>query len=173
MKVDLESLYRMQLEKYLAPQIDTLTENEIVLFYAKPSFEPEFSIRIIERGNQCFIEGRFIDKNIWLDLIEHYIKKEKKAIQVEVCLYTMPISNDFQEKILANVASVIQNKKITDEMLLDGTSYEFWTFDKINRVRSVEVNSPDSGTIEETLIKFFMRITNDLRSQTFDEKKYW
>ncbi len=171
-KIDLEKLYKSRLEEHLFPQIDTLIEKEVVLFFAKPSFNPEYSIRIVERGNQSFIEGRSLEKNLWSELLEHIKKQDEKSFSLNVSFYSKLISNNFKDRMLTSIANLIHNKKINDELPVDGISYDFRIFDKRERVRSVEVNSPKSGTIDDNMVNLCTQMINDLKSQSFDETKY-
>jgi len=173
-RIDLGNLYRSQLEEHLFPKIDTLIAKEIVLFYAKPAFSPEYSIRIIERGNQTFIEARFLEKNLWYELFEHYKRQDEKSFFINVSLYSKLISYNFKERMLATFKSVIHNKKIKDEntVSVDGISYSFLIFDKSEKVRSIEVNTPESNTIEDNMANLFTQMINDLKSESFDEAKY-
>ena len=60
----IDKWYKVELEKRLNPKIDTLQEKEVLLFIAKPSFvEPEYSVRVIDKANQSFLEVRLIE---WL-----------------------------------------------------------------------------------------------------------
>lgn len=173
-KIDIEKLYKSRLEEHLSPKIDTLIAKEIVLFFAKPSFSPEYSMRIIERGNQTFIEARFLEKNLWYELFEHYKRQDEKSFFINVSLCSKLISHNFKERMLATFKSVIHNKKINDEntVSVDGISYSFLIFDKSEKVRSVEVNTPDSGAIEDNMVNLFTQMINDLKSESFDETKY-
>ncbi len=171
-KVDLEKLYKSRLEEHLFPQIDTLIEKEVVLFFAKPSFNPEYSIRIVERGNQSFIEGRFLEKNLWTELFEHLEKHDDKPFSLNVSFYSKLISDNFKDRMLSTITNVIHDKKINDKMPVDGISYDFWIFDKRERVQSVEVNSPESGTIEDKIANLCTQMINDLKDQSFEETKY-
>lgn len=169
---DIGKEYRAQIEKHLFPQIDTVMEKEVVLFIAIPSFNPEYSIRIVERENQSFIEGRSLEKNLWDELLEHRIKHFENSFLFNVNFFSRPISNNFKDSMQVAFMNVISNKKISDNMPIDGITFEFWIFDKRKRVRSVEVNTPMTGTIEYRMAILCTCIVNDLKNQSFEEVKY-
>ena len=152
----------------------TLGAKEIVLFYAKPSFEPEYSIRIVMHGNQPYIEGRFLEKNLWSEILQHYMTKEEKSISVNVNLSSMPISNEFKERMLDVFNNLLtKNKKDeSNELVFDGVSYVFCMFDRNGTFHSQEAISPKSGTIEDNLANILLQMANDLTSNSFDETKY-
>lgn len=174
-RINIGEIYQVRLAEHLFPNIDTLVENEIVLFYAKPSFETEYSIRIIERGDQSYIEGRFLEKILWYEVFERYSKQDNKPFSINVSLNSMPISNEFKEKMFdAFNAMMLYNKAIDncDEMVFDGISYVFSIFDKNVRISSIETHSPKPGTYENDLANLVTQMANDLKTQSFDEVEY-
>jgi hypothetical protein len=170
--IDLDKLYETQLEEHLFPKLDTLNTNDVVLFIAKPSFSPEYSIRIIEHGGQSFIEGRFLEKILGNELLDRLMKHDEKPFSIHVKYFSVPISNNFKEKMITAFSSVINGKHINPDLPVDGIAYEFNLFNKKERVSSVEVISPEVGSMEDNVIKIFVQITNDLKTQSFDETKY-
>ena len=107
---DILEIYQARLGEHLFPNIDTLVTNEIVLFYAKPSFEREFSIRIVERGDQ-YIEGRFLERILWDEVFERYRKQDNKPFSINVSLNSMPISNKFKERMLDTFNNLTRNNR--------------------------------------------------------------
>ncbi len=174
-RIDILEIYQARLAEHLFPNIDTLVANEIALFYAKPSFEPQYSIRIVEQGDQSYIEGRFLEKNLWYELLERFINQDKKPFSVNVSLNSMPISNEFKERVLEAFNNLIHyNKAIDncDNVQFDGISYVFTIFDNNEKVSTLETRSPKLGTIENDLANLFTQMANDLESQSFNEAKY-
>ena len=173
-KIDINDMYHTHLKEHLYPKIDTLGAKEIVLFYAKPSFEPEYSIRIVMHGNQPYIEGRFLEKNLWSEILQHYMTKDEKSISVNVNLSSMPISNEFKERMLDVFNNLLNNNKKdeSNELVFDGVSYVFCMLDKNGNSHSLETIAPRSGTIEDNLANILLQMANDLTSNSFDETKY-
>lgn len=174
-KIDIREMYQAQLTEHLFPNIEKLGVNEIVLFYAKPSLEPEYSIRIVERGDQSYIEGRFLEKNLWYELLRHFINHNENPFSVNVSLDSMQISNKFKERMLDAINNLINyDKAITDcnDLVFDGIRYVFAIFDKNERVSTIEIRSPEPGTLEYDLANLFTQMANDLKSQSFDEVVY-
>lgn len=174
-RFDVVEKYPARLAEHLFPNIDTLVANEIALFYAKPSFEPQYSIRIIERGDQSYIEGRFLEKNLWHELFERYMKQDKEPFSVNVSLDSMPISNKFKERMLDAINKLIHfNKAIEncDMVQFDGISYVFILFDKNEKNSTLEIDTPKPGAIESDMANLFTQMANDLKSQSFEEEKY-
>jgi hypothetical protein len=174
-RIDILEIYQARLEEHLFPNIDTLVTNEIVLFYAKPSFEREYSIRIIERGDQLYIEGRFLERILWNEVFERYRKQDNKPFSINVSLNSIPISNKFKEKMLDTINNLTSNNKaidICDKIQFDGISYVFIIFDKNERVSTIETRSPKPGSIENDMANLFTQMANDLESQSFEEVKY-
>ena len=65
----IDNWFKVELDKCLNPKIDTLHEKEVLLFIAKPSFvNPEYSIRVLDKANQTFLEVRSIEKNLWNEI---------------------------------------------------------------------------------------------------------
>lgn len=169
---DYSNTYKSELCNYLFPKVDTLIDKVVVLFFVMPINNPEYSIRIIDRENQSFIEARFLEKSLWNELFQHLIRKDVNPLLLNVNFFSVPISTQFKEKMLIAFTNVIHNKKISNEIPVDGTSYEFWIFDQNARVRSLEVNSPEYGTIEDSMAGLCARMSNDLRNSSFEESKY-
>lgn len=174
-RIDIGKIYQERLAEHLFPNIDTLAANEIVLFYAIPSFENEYSIRIVERGEQSFIEGRFLEKNLWHELLKRFIKKDEKPFSVNVSLNSMPISNIFKDRMLKTFDNLMNyDKAITDcnDLVFDGIRYVFVIFDKNKRISTIEPHSPEPDTLEYDLANLLTQMANDLKSQSFDEVVY-
>lgn len=174
-RIDIGEIYQARLAEHLFPNIDTLIANEIALFYSKPSFEPEYSIRIVERGDQFDIEGRFLEENLWSELLERFINQDKKPFSVKVSLNSMQISSEFKERVVATFENLIHcNRTIddSDNVQFDGISYVFIIFDKSDRVNTIETDNPKPGTLENDLANLFTQMANDLKTQSFNEAKY-
>lgn len=171
-RFDLPEKYPIRLAEHLSPNIDTLIDNQMALFYGKPSFEPEYSIRIVERGDQSYIEGRFLEKNLWYELFDRFRKQDKEHFSVNVSLYSMPIGIEFKNKMLEAYSTVIHGTKTVDDCSFDGITYVFTLFHENERAGSLETHSPKPGAIEYDMANLFTQIANDLKSQSFDEEKY-
>lgn len=174
-RIDIGEIYQARLAEHLFPNIDTLIANEIALFYSKPSFEPEYSIRIVERGDQFDIEGRFLEENLWSELLERFINQDKKPFSVKVSLNSMQISSEFKERVVATFENLRHcNRTIddSDNVQFDGISYVFIIFDKSDRVNTIETDNPKPGTLENDLANLFTQMANDLKTQSFNEAKY-
>jgi hypothetical protein len=169
---DYSNTYKSELCNYLFPKVDTLIDKVVVLFFVMPINDPEYSIRIINRNNQSFIEARFLEKSLWRELFQHLVKRDVNPLLLNVNFFSVPISTPFTEKMLIAFTNVIHNKKLSNELPLDGTIYEFWIFDQSAGVRSLEVNSPEYGTIEDSMASLCTRIANDLKNQLFEESNY-
>ena len=175
--VDLGKIYEAQLKEHLFPKIDSLGANDVVLFVTKPSFSAEYSIRVIEHGGQSFIEARFLEKNLGDEIHHRLIKHDEKPFSVNVNVYSAPISNHFKKRMITAFTKVISNKQISkvgeyEELAVDGIVYEFYTFNKKEMGQSKKVNSPEVGTMEDNMIKILIQLSDDLKTQSFDEANY-
>lgn len=177
--------YESELEKRLNPVIDTITTKEVVFFKAKPSFiEPEHSIRIIEFGNQTFIEARILERNLWTKLSE--LTKQNDSLLIKTYLFVKPVSISFRNKMIIAFSKVIvldtntikrkeyesSDGTIHGVQIFDGTTYEFIT--NSNGVLSkaiirYELNSSD---FRWQVINTNLEIINDLKNDLFNESKY-
>lgn len=174
-RIDIGEIYQARLAEHLFPNIDTLIANEIALFYAKPSFEPQYSIRIVEQGDQSYIEGRFLEKNLWYELLSRFINHDKKPFSVNVSLNSMQISSEFKERVVDTFENLIHCNRTIDDcdnLQFDGISYVFIIFDKNERVNTLETDTPKPGTLENDLANLFTQMANDLKTQSFNEAKY-
>lgn len=187
--------FKSELEKRLFPQIDTTSTKEIVLFYEMPSFDnPEQSLRIVEIGNQSFIEARILERNLWIELNRI---KPNDSLSVETCYFAASISNSFKNKMLATYSKVIvfhkntiRPKKIIrksfryhngkvigeDEVegpdIFDGTSYEFRINDS-GIMSNTKIRCPlGSNDFRYIVSMTNLQIINDLKNNSFNESKY-
>lgn len=187
--------FKSELEKRLFPQIDTVLTKEVVLFCEMPAFDnPEQSLRIVEIGNQSFIEVRILKKNLWIEL---NMIKPNDSLSVETSYYRAPISNSFKNKMLATYSKVIvlhedtikpkkiirksfgyyKGKLIGEDVVegsdvFDGTSYEFRINDSGAKSSTI-IRCPlgtDDFRYQVSMANF--QIINDLKSNNFNESKY-
>jgi len=187
--------YHFELEKRLYPRIDTIITKEIVLFCAEPSFKtPEQSIRIIETGNQFFIEARILEKNLLDEL--HRINPNE-SLSIDTHFISSPVSETFKNrmldafsKLIVYQRSTIKPKKITKTTIeyrngkkitieekegpdfFDGTSYFFRTNE--NGVSTeTKISCPlDANDFRNLVSTTNLQIIKDLMNNSFNESKY-
>jgi len=141
--------YRLELEKRLCPKVDISTTKEVALFVSKPSFvELEYSIRIIDIGNQSFIEARILEKNLWHEQFNRDIQAD--SLLIKSYFYSASVSNYFRDKVVQVFSKIIisneNRSQTTGFLFFDGTCYDF----KIN----------DSGKIASTMIDYELKYSD-------------
>lgn len=175
-RIDIGKLYNSNLEKHLFPPVDSIVSQEIILFLVKPSFEPEYSLRIVNRDNHFFIEGRLLTKSLWDEFTLHINNHDEKPISLEVSFFSKEVSNNFVNRMEMAFISLINHKRSFDEIYVasvDGITYLFKINNKKERVSSKEVNNPKAGTVEDNMAVYCNRIVGELKNQTFDESNYY
>ena len=187
--------YSTELEQRLFPKIDTTTTKEVALFCATPSFDSaEQSIRIVEIGNQSFIEARVLENNLWGELQKI---KANDSLSIKTYLFSAPVSISFRNKMLVAFSKVIvlhkstlkpkkiirksfgyQNGKLIgeDEVegpdIFDGTSYLF-RINEIGSISNTKISCPLGSDDFRNLVSMAnMQIIDDLKNKSFVESKY-
>ena len=173
--IDLSKGYKNELTDRLCPEVDTSTTKVVVLFIAKPSStDPECSIRIIDKGNESFIETRILGMNLWEE--EFKQKKQSDSLSVETSFYSAPVSRSFRDKILAAFTKVIElheNRiKPNGIQLYDGTCYEFMINSNGNRVFALINYSLKYDDFRDQVASTNLRIIDTMRRHSFNESAY-
>jgi len=177
--------YRLELEKRLYPKVDTATTKEVALFISKPSFvEPEYSIRIIDIGNQSFIEARILDKNLWHEQFKQ--NKQTDSLSVESYCYSAPVSTTFRNKVVVAFSKIIvlnQNKIKANELpnasgiykgrqIFDGTCYEFKINDNGKILSTTLADELKYNDFEYQVAMTNLRIIDALKRHFFNDSVY-
>lgn len=176
--------YGSELEKRLCPVIDTTTTKEIVLFISTPaSVKPEHSIRIVEIGNQSFIEARILERNLWDEL--SILTKENDSLSIKTSLFITPVSNSFRNKMVMTFSKVIVLDENTIKpkdfqevdgtrhiQIFDGTTYEFIIKDNGVLSHAKIRYELDSTDFRYQVSNTNLQIINDLKNNSFNESKY-
>ena len=167
--------YHSQLERLLNPQIDTLKEKEVALFVSRPSSsEPEYSIRIIDKGNQSFIEARILGKNLWQSQFKQ--NRQTDTLPVNAYFYSASVSSSFRNKMIQVFSKIIvlnQNReKPNAPRIFDGTCYEF-RINNNGEIVSTLIDSELKYTdLEYQVAMTNFRIVEALKKQSFHESVY-
>ncbi len=168
--------YETELIKSLKPKIDTLKEKEVLLFIAKPSFvNPEYSIRIIEKANQSFLELRIIEKNLWDELFR-LRRIGASEVTLQTHFFSTAISSTFKKRMLDTFSKAIfinENKeKPSEPRTFDGTCYEF-SISHCEKSSSIIINYElDRSYLEYRIANTNYQIVNDIINNLFNETKY-
>jgi len=167
--------YRLELEKRLYPKVDTATTKEVALFISKPPFvEPEYSIRIIDIGNQSFIEARILEKNLWHEQFKQ--NKQTDSLSVESYCYSAPVSEIFRNKMIKAFSKIIlaneNRKKISGPRFFDGTCYDFTIIDN-GKIISTKIDYElKYNDFEYQVATTNLRIVDALKRHFFNDSVY-
>ena len=180
-----QSDFRLELEKRLYPKVDTATTKEVALFISKPSFvEPEYSIRIIDTGNQSFIEARILEKNLWHEQFNR--NKQADSMSVRTHFYSAPVSNLFRNKIIKAFSKIIianENKVKANELpntsgiykgprIFDGTCYDFKINDNGKLIATTIDDELKYNDFEYRVVMTNLRIVDVLKRHFFNDSVY-
>jgi hypothetical protein len=172
----LSEWYNAELEKRLYPKVSSDNEKQVLMFVAKPSFvKPEYSLRIVEKANQSFLELRIIEKNLWNELFRLRTMGASE-ITLSNQFYSIVISEFFKNKMLdafSNAISANENRvKPSGPRTFDGTCYEFYTFE-CGKEYTIKIDyNLEKNDIENVIAIANDQIANDIRNGLFAESKY-
>ncbi len=172
----LSEWYNTGIEKRLYPKVDSKKGNEVLLFVAKPSFvKPEYSLRIVEKANQSFLELRILEKNLWNELFRLRTMGASE-ITLSTQFYSIVISEFFKNKMLdafSKAISANENRvKPSGPRTFDGICYEFHTFEcEKQSIIKIDYNL-ERDDIENVIAFTNYQIANDIRNSSFEESKY-
>lgn len=173
--IDVTKEYKNELTDRLCPEVDTSTTKVVLLFVSKPAFaDPECSIRIIDKGDQSFIEARILEKNLWGE--QYNQKKQADALSVETFFYSDPVSRTFRDKMLAAFTKVIElheNRiKPNGIQLYDGICYEFMVSNNGNTLFAKIDYDLRYDDFRKKVASTNLRIIEALRRNSFNESTY-
>lgn len=185
--------YFAELKKHLYPPVDSLTTKELALFTVFPEVKPNSSLRLIEKNSKFYLELRYLEKNIWVEVLTSFVQHSYKPMTLKIDYFSVPLSKQFATKILevfskvkelrGNRQKIYEKGKLLTEHfdLFDGSSYNFITY--INgKVESagIQVSESDpynTDPIESSDYIYKVKLTNikiinDMRNGTFKESNY-
>jgi len=173
--IDVSKEYKNELTDRLCPEVDTNTTKVVVLFIAKPAFaDPECSIRIIDKGNESFIEARILEKNLWEEQFKQ--KMQADSLSVETSFYSVPVSRSFRNKMLAAFTTVIElhaNRiKPSGIQLYDGICYEFMVNNNENKLFAKIDYDLKYNDFRDQVASTNLRIIDVMRRHSFNESVY-
>lgn len=181
--------YKKELIKRMFPATDTTSSKILATYLAVTDLEAEHSIRIIQVGNQSYIEAHIVEKNLQKELSlygsDFLRMKENVPFNIKTTENIALISNSFRDKMLKVFARVIEMTKIARDptntlnadgtitlMAYDGPTYEFTTHDN-RKLSCAEIIYPlDSTDFRYLVTKTNQQLVNDLMNNLFDESKY-
>jgi hypothetical protein len=171
--------------KNLDPQIDTTKTKEVALYIVKPSFtEPEYSIRIVSKRNEFFIEARIYNKNLWESMLKN---NSGVGSMPESNFYLSPISNSFKNKLIMAFSEVIKkNQEILNSIkpkklskgytegptVFDGTSYEYRINDNGTILNTTIKKELEGRDFDFLIVSTCKQMVSDLINNCFSESKY-
>ena len=185
--------YFAELKKHLYPPVDSLTTKELALFTVFPEVKPNSSLRLIEKNSKFYLELRYLEKNIWVEVLTSFVQHSYKPMTLKVEYFIAPLSTQFATKVLAVFSKVKElrgnGQKIYEKGKLltghfdffDGSSYNFITY--INgKMESTNIQVDESDPYNTDPIESSdyiykvkltnIRIINDMKNGTFKESKY-
>lgn len=173
--IDLSKGYKNELTDRLCPEVDTSTTKVVVLFIAKPSStDPECSIRIIDKGNESFIEARILGMNLWEE--QYKQKKQADSLSIESSFYSVPVSRSFRYKMFAAFKKVIElheNRiKPNGIQLYDGICYEFMVNNNGNKLFAKIDYNLKYDDFRDQVASTNLRIIDVMRRHSFNESAY-
>ena len=173
----IDDWFKVELDKRLNPKIDTLQEKEVLLFIAKPSFvDPEYSIRVIDRGNQTFLEVRLIEKNLWTELFR-LRRQGSSEVSLQTHFFSIEISTTFKNKMVGVFSKAIlinenSKKKPSGPRTFDGTCFEFRINDNGKNASTTIDYELKYDDFEYQVAMTNLRIVDALKRHFFDESVY-
>lgn len=172
-KVEVLKLYDIAIKKYLLPSDD---HSVSILYLEKPSFEPEYSIRIIEFKDSVKLEGDFFKESYWYQLYRHFKQYQNAEFEPEVEHYSVLVSKSFNAKMKSVFFQTMESKvsyPSTPNGLtvtaVDGTNYLFRLINGQNL--SLELHEPKSNSLAFKTAAICKEIATSLKINHFDEGK--
>lgn len=173
---DMGKLYDIAIKKYLLPSKDN---SESILYLEKPSFEPEYSIRIIEFKDSVKLEGNFFKENYFGQLWVHIQKYDNAEFEPEVGHYSVLVSKIFYNKMQSVFSETINSKASyyinADKMgvgwttaRVDGTTYLFRLGDGDNYF---ELWEPKANSMPFKTAAICNEIATSMKNNNFNEMK--
>lgn len=172
---DMDKLYEVAIKKYLLPSEDN---SESILYLIKPSFKPEYSIRVIVFKDSIKLVGDFFKENYFGQLVGHIQKYYNVEFEPEVNHYSVLVSKRFKRKMKSVFSQTINSKvsctSSSGDMPLDGTTYLF-RLDK-SEIRngensSLEVWEPKADCSSYKTATICSTIAISLKNNSFNESK--
>jgi hypothetical protein len=168
-------VFEAEITNRLNPVVDTSTTKVVVLFTSKPPFDdPECSIRIVDKGNESFIEARILNRNMWGE----QFKQNKKAdsLNLKSYFFTAPVSRTFRDKMKVAFTKVIELHKNRIKpagiQIYDGIVYEFIVYNNENMIFATINYDVKYDDFRNQVASTNRRIIEALKSGSFDESNY-
>ena len=173
-RFDLTRVYDAEIEHWLLPTNTDVTQTAfLAAFLVHPELDPDYSVCLIDSAQHSFLQLRLVDKNLNQELMTRFLKKQSLDLQLLVSTYSVSISQHFKKKLLSSFAAISHDKEMHYLEISDGITYEFIRIKegKVEHLPFLFGNKGDS--YESFLIKLCMQISNDLKSSSFKESKYF
>lgn len=175
-RIDTHKLYKTELEKHLFPPVDTLNTVQVLLFMVIPEVDPNSSLRIIDIGEKSFLEVRYLEKNVWVELLTSLVEHRYKPMSLKIHFLSVPISKYFKNKMLTAFIKVIMLNeseiKPSRSQIFDGTNYSFRTYEN-GEIKYASMNSElNSYDFRNKVSLTNIQIINDIKNNSFNESNY-
>lgn len=173
-RVDMGKTYRTEIKRLLLPNDSSTIRTPLAAaFLVKPPDYPEYSFGLKDSASQFLLEMRFLDKNLWYELLTRIPEKWGQPVSLKAKVYKTTVSEKFKKKIIQAFDRVKPAKEDPHYIVqYDGTTYEFiWVKDgemkKIPIAYEVKAES-----YEYKLINLLELILSDLKKNSFEESRY-
>ncbi|HEY3372917.1 MAG TPA: hypothetical protein VGK10_18855 [Prolixibacteraceae bacterium] len=164
---DMGKLYDIAIKKYLLPSEG---HSLSIIYLEKPSFDPEYSIQLLDFKDSIQLEGHLFKESYWYQLFRHIKQYQNAEFEPEVSHYSILVSKLFYQK-MQSVFSETINSKASDyinpnEMGVDGTTYLFRLGDGDNYF---ELWEPKANSMAFKTAAICKEIAISLKSNNFNE----
>ncbi len=173
--IALDSLYSININKYLLPAFDTTEYTEIIRYIEEPSFKPEYSIRIIKSKRKIVLEVFIFEKSFGSQLMKNFIENNIDTIKPNTLHYSVNVSKEPTQKITQLFLKTINedlssnNSDTIDEVMFDGTNYFIQVAN--NTSTSISFYCPNKNSISYKTTVVCTSIAHDIQNEDFNEQE--
>ena len=173
--IALDSLYSININKYLLPAFDTTEYTEIIRYIKEPSFKPEYSIRIIKSKKKIKLEVFIFTESFQSMLMKGFIENSIDSIKPNILNYTVKVSENLTQKMKQLFLKTINedissyNSDTIDEVMLDGINYYFQVSDKTSS--AIKLNCPKQNSISYKTTLVCASIVQAMQNDNFNEQE--
>lgn len=172
---ELNKTYSQLITSYLIPPFDTTKYYESLVYIENPSFNPEFSIRILQSKNEILLEGYFFKTSLSGQLMMNLIENRLSPAKPVVTHHTTFLNSDLASKIIRVVDLMVDqqyNQNDCKEIPVDGTDYYF-NISKKSGGKNIRFHSSELNTMRKEVVTLFSQISFFLRSDTINHTEIY
>lgn len=173
-KEELSKIYWNTMNKFLFPDYDTTIFCETLYFIEKPSYNPEYSLRVLKSENEVKLEGIFFKTSFSRHLMMNLIEKRELSVKPDFTFHSVVINSELATQLYNVIGLMIDRKycpEIIKEIPLDGTNYYF-RISQESGVEYVQFHSSELNAIRKEVVSLFSQIGDSLRIDTINDHEF-